>query len=366
MGNDICVGRNSKSNLKHLPSITSSINLKNFKEYISENEEYTLTRKKTNISSKVSEFYDESYDSLITETTSFQKKNFFTKKININFFQKFPKGITSEMILSIFKNYIKFTINEESEYLINMIELNDGYLFLKKKLFILFSNEAIYIYENDLKTQIKRIPWYNLKKILKVDRENYIVIIAYNSKYTNNFILKDEENLKFLLKLKGDEYQQILDIIKEIYSYYYQESLKVLSCNDEDILEGFTFDSSNIKHYTNYLSFKKSFECLIKNEEIIAIYKVRKYGRGQKFCKRILIITYSNIYSLYANKLTIKHAMKIEKISKLKLGDNRETLAIYNLREGNLFMSKRAEEISYLILFFKLILLLFQVIYCVF
>ena len=201
MGNEICAGREVKNNF--LEPVAKDLNL--FRDNISMCESFLS--KNTN-RSKFSSFMDESYDSLITDTTNLQKNE--SKNIIISPLKNIPSHFSLESISSIFMSYSNYITNDSGEYLVGLFIIEEkGILFNNKKI-LLLSNEAFYLCEEDLKMVLKRFPWHNLRKVYQIKSIEKIIIIGYNAKYFGNLMLKDENNLKFFLEIETPEYIKVI------------------------------------------------------------------------------------------------------------------------------------------------------------
>jgi hypothetical protein len=61
---------------------------------------------------------------------------------------------------------------------------------------LFLSNEAIYLTKEGLKDAELRTPWYNLRQIIVEEYDNAIHFVCYKSNYKEDYIKKDNENLK--------------------------------------------------------------------------------------------------------------------------------------------------------------------------
>ena len=110
----------------------------------------------------------------------------------------------------------------------------------------------------------------------------------------------------------------------------------------------FEFEKSNQNHSLNFSLYKSQIKSIFQkeNETIFAIYKVKRLAKYDKTCKRILVISNLNVYCLFSKKIQCKNTINLSKISKIKITENRSSVALFTAKNGYLFISRSSGEIG--------------------
>ena len=261
----------------------------------------------------------------------------------------------------MFKKHEIYTLFSEEFLIYSHLEEGEGIFFDLIKpvnIFYLISDQAFYIIEDNVLNVKRRIPWNNFKAIyLKELNENdlEIWISGYNTKYLENFMIKDEENLKSFFQLNFnrnniDNIKEMIEIMEKVHYYKFLTKLKIFKVN-KHFNENESNSISNVSHYNHYLNFSKTFlNDFEKNENLIAIYKVKKFTQKGSFCNRFLVLSNKFIYN-FSNNTVCKLKIPFELITEIGITNNFDNIVFIAGHENFSFITRSCCEICIIIKF---------------